>query len=223
MLIQELVQQLITRAQTLNLTDRSTGFVDHGEIESYVQQSLRYLANRYQLQMFLEMNRELFHTTANIEQYTIPANYGFWSPEESYRSGLAISTATGTEVYNLTYYDPARFNLIFSVSNTGKPVAFTIVNNLLYFFPVPDAEYVIQALQRESQEGATEVPDVYVEAVKIETLYRMAADRGNLAPPLVEERAELLRTLVNGESRTRQRFYTSRERIGMGRYRRYPR
>src|SRR5882672_11916808 len=114
MLLSTVAQQLITRAQTLNLTDRSTGFVDHGEIEAYIQQSLRYLANRYQLQMFLELNRELFHTTPHIEQYTIPTNYGFWSPEESYRSGLAISATDGTQIYNLTYYDPARFNLIFS-------------------------------------------------------------------------------------------------------------
>jgi hypothetical protein len=215
MQIDEVVSQLITRAQTLNLTDTSTGYVDHQEIAAYVQQSLRYLANRYQLQMFVEINRAFLTTSADIESYTFPSNYGLWSPEETYRSGLSVSEIDDTSIYNLTYYDPARFNLIArQTSSTGKPVAFTIANNLIYFFPIPDRAYVIHALQRPTQEGATSVPDQYVEAVKVETLYRMAADRGRLSPVLQNERTELLMTLVNNESRQRQRFYTSRERIG---------
>ena len=217
--IDTVVSQLITRAQTLNLTDTSTGFVDHAEIASYVQQSVRYLANRYQLQMFIEINRIFLTTVADVESYTMPSNYGFWSPEETYRSGLSVAETDSTQIYNLMYYDPARFNLIAQQSSsTGKPVAFTIANSLIYFFPVPDKAYTIEALQRPSQEGTTSVPDQYAEAIKIETLYRMAADRGKLSPVLQEERTELLRSLVNGESRQRQRFYTSRERIGRRRY-----
>ena len=221
MFLTDVVDQLLPRVQTLNLADPQTGFADREEIAFYVQQALRYLANRYQLQHFLDMNRALLTTSATIEHYTIPANYGFWYPEETYRSGMVISEADGTQVYNLTYYDPARFNLIFNRATTGKPVAFTLMGGLIHFFPIPDKVYQIQALERSSQEGATDVPEPYAEAIKVEALYRMAADKGRLSATLQDERTEILRTLVNGESRTRQRFYTTRERIGIGRYRRY--
>jgi hypothetical protein len=200
------------------MVDGNTGLADHAEIATYLQQSIRYLANRYQLQMFMDIERHFLATVADLEAYAMPANYGLWSPEETYRSGLSVCETDGTQIYNLQYYDPARFNLISQQSSSsGKPIAFTIARNLIYFFPVPDRVYTIQALQRHSQEGALSVPDQYVEAIKIETLYRMAADRGKLSPVLQEERIELLRALVNGESRQRQRFYTSRERIGHNR------
>lgn len=216
----EIIDQLVPRAQTLSLTDPQTGFVDRQEIAQYVQQALRYLSNRYQLQHFLDINRELLTTSAGIEDYEIPPNYGFFYPEETYRSGMLICEPDNTQPYNLVYYDPARFNLLHNTTSPAKPVAFTLAQSRLWFFPVPDNAYIIQALERGSQENAVQVPEPYAEAVKIETLYRMAADRDRLTAQLDDERRQILRTLVNGESRTRQRFYTARERIGLGRYRR---
>lgn len=206
MVLSDVVNQLVARAQTLGLLDRETGYVDRSELAEYVQQALRYLANRYQLQLFMESNRHLFQTVAGVETYQLPANYGFWAPTDERHSGLAIASSTGTDVVNLQYYDPARFALLSTTTSTGMPFAFTLTQDGLSFFPIPDAVYTIWALQRTSQEGATAVPDQYVEAVKVETLYRMAADRGRLQTPLVDERHELLRTLVNNESRFRQRF-----------------
>jgi hypothetical protein len=218
MVIADIITQLAPRVQTLGLTDTATGFVDHTEIETYVQDALRYLANRYQLQMFLEINRNILTTVAGVESYVMPDHYGFWAPEETHRSGLAVAETDGTDVTNLTYYDPARFNLLFSATSPGRPSSFTLANGLLYFYPVPDQAYTIQGLIRGSQEHTSNIAEPYVAAVKVETLYRMAADRGKLAPPLADERRELLQALVNGESRTRQRFYTSRERIGRRRW-----
>ena len=218
MFIDEIVDQLVPRAQTLNLTDPQTGFVDRVEIAFYVKQSLRYLANRYQLQHLMSLDRTLLSTVADTEAYALPDNYGYWYPGETYKSGMAISHSDGTQVYNLNYYDPARYNLIFNSVNTGKPVAFTIMGGAIHFFPVPDDEYHVQALTRESQENALGVVLPYLEAVKVETLYRMACDKDRLSAALQDERTELLRSLVNGESRQRQKFYTSRERIGRRRY-----
>ena len=215
MLVTDVVNQLKPRMQRLGLVDPVTSFVDPDEMASYVMEAMRYLANRYQLQHFLAMNRELFRTTANAEFYPIPPNYGFWSPEETRRSGFAISSSDGTSPGNLEYYDPARFNLLRSTT-TGKPARFTLIDNFIYFQPTPDAVYIIEALERPVQDGDT-VPDLYVQAVEIETLWRMASDLGKATGLLADERTQVLRTLVNGESRQRQRFFTSYERPGMGR------
>lgn len=210
--------QLLPRLQRLGLVDPITGFYDSDELASYVHAAMRYLANRYQLQHFLSMNRELFRTVANVEFYQIPPNYGFWSPEETRRSGFAISASNGTNPGNLEYYDPARFNLLRNTT-TGKPARFTLMENRMYLQPIPDTIYIIEALERPVQDG-DEIPELYAEAVKIETLWRMASDQGKATALLADERTQILRTLVNGEARQRQRFYTSYERPGIGRGRR---
>lgn len=215
--IEEVIDQLKPRMQRLGLVDPVTAFVDTDEVESYVMEAIRYLANRYQLQHFLSMNRELFRTVANVESYPLPPGYGFWSPEETRRSGFAISSSDGTSPGNLEYYDPARFNLLRSTP-TGKPARFTLIENAIYFQPTPDAVYSIEALNRPVQDGDT-VPDSYAQAVRIETLWRMASDLGKANGLLADERMQVLRTLVNGEARQRQRFYTSYERSGMRRSR----
>lgn len=210
--------QMLPRLQRLSLVDPTTGFYDPDELDSYIHAAMRYLANRYQLQHFLAMNRELFRTVASVEFYQLPPNYGFWSPEETRRSGFAISDSAGANPGNLEYYDPARFNLLRSTT-TGKPARFTLIENRMYLQPIPDTIYVIEALERSVQDG-DEIPESYVEAVKIETLWRMASDQGKATAILADEKTQILRTLVNGESRQRQRFYTSYERAGIGRGRR---
>lgn len=218
MYIADVIDQMKPRLQRLGLIDRVTGFVDADEVRTYVRGALRYLANRYQLQHFLQMNRELFRTVSGVESYLLPPNYGFWSPEETRRSGFAISASDGTNPGNLEYHDPARFNLLRSTT-TGKPAWFTLVQSMMHLQPVPDTIYIIEALERPTQEGDV-IPDPYVQAVEIETLWRMASDQGKANGLLADERMQVLRTLVNGESRQRQRFYTSYERPGIGRGRR---
>ena len=183
---------------------------------------MKFLANKYQLQHFLRINRQLLITQASVEQYDIPDNYGFWAPEETYRSGLAITNTDGTQTTNLMYYDPARFNLVRSSDLTGKPSWFTVTQGLIYFSPIPDAAYIIEAIERQIQDG-TDIPVPYAEAIKIEALVKLASDSGKVTPLLLQEHRDILMPLVNNESRFRQRFYTSRERIGSGRYRRYGR
>ena len=211
----DIIDQLKPRLQRLGLVDPVTSFIDPDEVTSYVMEAVRYLANRYQLQHFLKMNRELFRTTASVEFYALPPNYGFWSPEETRRSGFAISSSDGTSPGNLEYYDPARFNLLRS-STTGKPARFTFMQSFMYLQPTPDAVYIIEALDRPIQDGDV-IPDPYVQAVEIETLWRMASDLGKATRLLADERMQVLRTLVNGEARQRQKFYTSYERVGMKR------
>lgn len=218
MLITDLITQILPRAQRLKLVDPVTGFIDRDEIYAYVLNAMRYLANCYQLQHFLRMNRELFRTVASVESYPIPDSYGFWSPEETRYSGLAISNTDGTSIANLEYWDLPRFNNTRS-STTGRPARFTIAESLLYLQPIPDAVYVIEAIIRPVQDGI-EVPEPYVAMVAIETIYRMAADQGKVTPMLLDERVQLTRTAVNGESRQRIRFHTSYERVGFGRGRR---
>ena len=211
----DIIDQLKPRLQRLGLVDPVTSFIDPDEVTSYVMEAVRYLANRYQLQHFLKMNRELFRTTASVEFYALPPNYGFWSPEETRRSGFAISSSDGTSPGNLEYYDPARFNLLRS-STTGKPARFTFMQSFMYLQPTPDAVYIIEALDRPIQDGDG-IPDPYVQAVEIETLWRMASDLGKATGVLADERMQVLRTLVNGVARQRQKFYTSYERVGMKR------
>ena len=215
MLVADLIVQLKPRMQRLGLVDPVTLFVDPDEAKTYVMEAVRYLANRYQLQHFLQMNRELFRTAASAEFYPLPPHYGFWSPEETRRSGFVIAESDGTSPNNLEYYDPARFNLLRSTT-TGKPARFTLLQNFMYLQPIPDAVYIIEALERPVQDGDS-VPDPYAQAVQIETLWRMASDLGKATTLLADERTQVLRTLVNGEARQRVRFYTSYERPGMRR------
>jgi len=215
-----LITQMLPRAQRLGLVDPQTGYIDREEISHYLQASVRYLANRYQLQHFLKMNRELFRTEVGMESYVVPPNYGFWYPDETRKSGLAVTNSDGTQTANLEYFDPPRFNL-FRTTTQNKPAWFTLMEGLLYLQPIPDATYLIEAIERPIQDGA-DIPEPYVAAVEIETLWRMASDLGKATVLLDRERLELLRTLVNGEARMQQKFYTSRERPGMGRHsRRY--
>lgn len=216
----DLVNELRPRAQRLGLGDPVTGLVDDSELKTYLLEAMRFLANRYQLQHFIRINRQLFVTKASVEQYSLPDNYGFWAPEETYRSGLAITNTDGTQTTNLSYYDPARFNLVRSPSLTSRPAWFTVTQSLIYLAPIPDQAYFIEAIERQIQDG-TDIPMPYVEAIKIEALLKLASDVGRATQILTQEHMEILRTLVNNESRFRQRFYTSRERTGLGRYRKY--
>jgi hypothetical protein len=220
------IDEMRPRAQRLGLADPATGLVDDSELTTYLLESLRYLANRYQLQHFLEINRQLFTTIANVEAYALPENYGFWAPEETRRSGIAVTNTDGTQTTNLEYYDPARFNVLRNPGLTNRPAWFTVTQSLLYLSPVPDKAYVIEGIERQVQDGS-DIPMPYVEAIKIEALFKMASDVAHVAPKslslLAEERKQILRTLVNNEARFRQRFYTSRERVGMSRYGRYSR
>ena len=218
MFVADLITQLKPRMQRLRLVDPVTSFVDADEAKTYVMGAVRYLANRYQLQHFLQMNRELFRTVASVEFYPLPPHYGFWSPEETRRSGFVIAESDGTSPNNLEYYDPARFNLLRSTT-TGKPARFTLIQNFMYLQPIPSAIYIIEALERPVQDG-DDVPDPYVQAIQIETLWRMASDQGKATQLLADERTQILRTLVNGEARQRVRFHTSYERPGIGRGRR---
>jgi hypothetical protein len=222
MTLKDLINELRPRAQRLGLGDPVTGFVDDSELSTYLVESMKFLANKYQLQHFLRINRQLFTTSANVEQYDIPDNYGFWSPEETYRSGLAVTNTDGTQTTNLMYYDPARFNLVRTPGLTSKPSWFTVTQGLIYLAPIPDQAYIIEAIERQVQDG-TDIPVPYAEAIKIEALVKLASDAGKITPLLLKEHTDLLMPLVNSESRFRQRFYTSRERIGSGRYRRYGR
>lgn len=213
MFISELLDNIKPRVQRLGLVDPQTGFYDEDEVLYYIVNAERYLANRYQLQHFLNINRELFRTTANVETYDIPPNYGFFAPEETRRSGFAVTSTDGTGTTNLYYYDPARYNLL-RTSGAGKPQWFTLMADLIYLQPVPDAVYVIEAIMRPTRDSESDIPEAYGMAVAIETLWRMASDAGKATPVLQDERTETLRTLVNNEHRQRQRFYTSPERVG---------
>ena len=110
--IAALITQLLPRAQRLNFVDPTTGFIDRDEILTYIQASVRYLANRYQLQHFLRMNRELFRTVINVESYQLPDGYGFQYPQDDRHSGIAISNTDGASRVDLEYYEPARYNLV---------------------------------------------------------------------------------------------------------------
>lgn len=215
MQVSVLIDEIKPRLQRLKLVDPQTGYLDEGEVLDYVYGAIRYLKNRYQLQHFLEIDRELFRTVANVETYEIPLNYGFWAPQQTHRSGISVREVSDFEqITNLEYQDVAQYNLYRS-STTSKPARFTVANNLFYFQPIPDAIYIVEAVTRSLQAG-DEVPEVYSLPVQIETLYRMACDQQKVTDALVEERTQILRTIVNNEARFRQKFYTSRERIGWG-------
>lgn len=218
MQVVQLARQLRTRVQTLGLVDPQTGFLDEEELEDYIGIAITYLTSRYQLQHFLNIDRELLRTEPDVETYAIPPNLGFWAPEQTRQSGLSIRTLDDDDsVTNLEYYDPARFNL-YRTGTTGKPAWFTLANNLFWLQQVPDQVYVIEAIVRPS--ATLDIPEAYVPAVGIQTLYRLAADKNKLTPVLQDEHTQIIRTLVNNEARFRTRFYTSRERIGFGRGRR---
>ena len=103
-------------------------------------------------------------------------------------------------------------------TTTGRPAWFTFIEDLMYLQPTPDAIYIIEAIERPTQNGV-DIPEPYVEMVQAETLYRIATDLGRLNQSLIDDRVQMTRTVVNGEQRQRQRFYTSYERPGL-RYRR---
>jgi len=215
MQITELVSEIKPRLQRLKLVDPQTGYFDEDEVVDYVLTAIRYLKNRYQLQHFLEIDRELFRTVASLETYEIPPNYGFWAPEQTRKSGISVrETSSFEQITNLEYQDPARYNLYRS-STTSRPARFTVANNLFYLQPIPDTVYIIEGIVRPLQAG-DEVPEPYVLSVQIETLWRMACDQEKATQVLNEERTQVLRTIVNNEKRFRQKFYTSRERIGWG-------
>lgn len=212
MTLTDLLTQLKPRAQRLKLVDPQTGFVDEDELTAYIQGAMRSLATTYQLQHFLTINRELFRTTDGVESYTLPDTYGFVAPIRDRESGILVSASDGTNPLNLVYYDPVHYNLVRSTTES-KPTWFTVTEGLMYLSPIPDAIYIIEAVERAVQEGST-IPAPYAEAIEAETLYQLASDMGTVTPMLVEARQRLLKKMVNDESRFRQRFTRDRERIG---------
>lgn len=214
MRISDLVTQLKPRVQRLGLVDPQTGYFDEEEVTEYCRIAMRYLANRYQLQHFVRINRELFRTVDGVESYALPANYGFIAPDDTRRSGLAVADSDGTNPHDLVYYDVARFTLVRSATE-NRPAWFTVADSLIYLGPIPDTTYIIEAIERPVQDGET-LPEQYAQAIGIETLWRLASDQEKVTPALANERRETLQTIVNNESRARQKFYTSRERIGLG-------
>ena len=208
--ISEVVHDMLPRLQRLKLVDPVTGFYDLEEVEWYCLSAVQYLVQRYQLQHFTRINRELFRTVNTVESYQLPVNLGFKPPENERQSGFAIASSDGSSPSDLQYYEPARFTLLYSTT-TGKPARFTFAQNLMYLQPIPDGVYIIQALDRAA---STDVPDHYVSAVQIETLWRMASDQEKATALMADERMHVLRTLVNGEARQRQRFNRSHDSIG---------
>lgn len=206
------ISQIKPRAQRLGLVDPVTGYVDEDELAVYTANACRYLANRYQLQHFLKMNRELFLTEDGIESYSLPDGYGFWSPEDDRRSGFAVSDSDGTNTVDLTYYDPMRFNLE-RTTNESKPAWFTLIDSLMYLNPIPDTTYIIEAISRPVQDGE-QIPEPYVAAVQSEILWRLASDMGKATATLGEERTQILMRTANDEKRLQQNFYRSSRQIG---------
>lgn len=228
MLAEALATEMLPRMQNIGLVDINTGFTDGSEVDVYIGQAIRYLAFRYQLQHFLRMCRELFRTTQGVETYDLPPTYGFIVPREHRRSGIAINTTDNQGPVNLEYYDPVRYNLT-RTNTEDKPAWFTVAENVMYLQPVPDTIYVIEAVFKPVQDNVT-IPDDYVEAVMIQTLWRMASDKVDsekaqrALPALMAERTEILRTLVNNEQRMRQMFNKQSSYAGYSRgYRRYGR
>ena len=211
----DLVTQMLPRAQRLGLVDPATGFVDRVELETYLQGAAQYLAHRYQLQQYLALNRELLRTSVDIERYPLPPGHGFAAPRDDRHSGLAIASGMGDDPVNLVYHDPAVYELM-RTGTTGRPAWFTVAMQSLYLMPVPDGVYLVQAIERADQ-ASTEIPDAYIAAITAETLWRLAADSGKATQVLADERVQCTMKLVNDESRARQQFYESRERIGWGR------
>ena len=217
------VTELRSRAQNLGLIDLHTGFTDESEIKFYLIETLRDLVTEYQLDLFVMMNRDLVHTADGVESYTIPESlWGWWSPDDDRTSGLSIAESDGTDPVNLRYRDPARYHLERTTSES-KPNMFTVSNNMLFFSPVPDAEYVVQGVHRTVLSETDEIPNGYVQAVKAQTLWKMGTDKGKLTNEIVNERNRLMSRLVNNEARTHQKFRRTYDQwYGRGRsHRRY--
>jgi hypothetical protein len=203
--IPELAQHLMPRIQRLALTDPATDKWDPEEVAHYILVALRHLANRWSLLHLAKLDRHLVRTVAGIEEYQIPASYGFVVPEEPDKSGLSICESDGTKPRNLQWYTPQRYELLRSAAQ-GRPVRFTLANDKLYLQPTPDGVYLVQAVHEPEITEDYDIPTEYEDAVSAETLYRLACDTGKLTPLLIEERTMTTRTLVNGEARLKTRF-----------------
>lgn len=208
MRIPELVTQMMTRVQRLNLTDAATGKHDPEEISEYILVALRYLATRYNLLHLFKTNREFLRCSAGIESYAMPTSLGFIVPEEPHKSGLAVSEADGSNPRDLRWYPPQQYELLRSTS-TGKPIRFTLANNKIHFQPTPDSQYLIQAIQKPWIDETMDIPEEYIDIVTAETLYRLSADKGSVTPLLLEERMQCTKAVVNHEARLKTRFQNS--------------
>ena len=197
-----LLNELVPRLQRLQTRRCGNGLFDRDGWKTYIGFAIRYLANRYQLQHFLQMNRELLRTQPGVEIYGLP-QLRLLVPGRNTQVRSRCGEPDDETPTDLHYYDP-RYEL--SRSRTpGKPAWFTLVSNSLYLMAIPDKVYVVEAIIRPLQHGY-EIPDPYAQAVEIETLWRLAGDSVNnqdaqrALPVLDKERTEILRTMVNGNT-----------------------
>lgn len=223
MTVAELLKLMRPRAQNLRLVDESTGFVSEEELRFYLQNQVRYLATNYQLDMFLGMNRRLLVTQSGVENYPVPSTLsGWWSPDDDRTSGLAlVLDEANNDRLNLRYRDPARYQ--HERTNTADaPSIFTVADNQLWFSPIPDAVYTIQGVHKKVLEAGDDIANMYAYAVIVQTLYRMAEDKGKLTTELAAEQRDVVGHLVNNEDRLHQRFKRAySERVYGWRTRRY--
>jgi hypothetical protein len=119
----------------------------------------------------------------------------------------------------LRYEEPPEFLVLSQLTTAAStPQIFTVTQNILRFFPIPDAVYVLQAVERSFTGSIADVPAEAVGTVIVETLYRMASDRGVLTPFLAEERRELTSALVNNAARQKQAAAKGRAERDQSRY-----
>lgn len=222
-----IVAQLLPRIQRLGLID-ATGMYDESEVLAYMENAVRFLASKYQVPMFLVLDRELLRTVNGTDSYLLPGDMSLYIPTSTYisgvlprqPSGLVLTNVDGSGLVSLRYEDPPEFltRSQLTATTSGPPQFYTVTGHTLYLFPIPDAVYKVQAVTRSTQDGIEDVPGEAVACVSVETLWRMAADRGIASAVLSQERMDLTSALVNDAARLKWAAAKHRAERDVGKY-----
>jgi hypothetical protein len=199
----DLLDIMMQRGARLGLLDEASQKVDATEMELYLFQALLNVSETHDLEAYLINNPQIAATSAGINRYAVPADYGrLITPRVQNRRGMYVFD--GVRTFDLEYLDPNGFSRLVSAQN-APPVSFTVMRRQLWLYPTPDSnngvDYTIRGLYVErvgrpdlDEEVMLSYPTVLVD----EALFILAGDMNRVTSALAAKRAEGLSKLIGG-------------------------
>jgi hypothetical protein len=197
--------------------------VDINQLEVIVFEELQRLVDQYDLPAYVTLNDTMAQTSAGIESYPLPGNFGRLMRQVQ-EGNWGIYLYDGSSSSPLPYTEPSDW-MTLGRTTTGRPSTFTLMLGQLWLNPIPDdndddnytvqGQYVV-AISRPDWEDTVLLPEPSVLLSK--TLLKAAGSKHPDAQLLAGQADRDERALTMNHARGRMRLWhqDKHDRIGRG-------
>ncbi len=217
-----IITLVLARARRLGLKNPDSGLVDAADCEVAVFSALVDLVGTYDLDGFTVPNPAMFVTTAGVDEYALPEDFGrFITPRDEKEYGIGVYD--GSSLAPLTKQSPEEMLRLRQTTN-AKPAYYTLTAyGRIKLSPTPDANsgtnytgrgvYIRDITPEELDTGT--VPVAYAAALEKIALAQLCEDLGHPTTPLKQgARTQGLSVVVNHQERQRLRFQRKHTQLG---------